>query len=185
MKLHGGLLEDRDEYLLYAANNIYADIPFVYTGPIDPWFSLQDGLTYGGDARNNTFLRMMVDARQSSNSVPALAHEATRVLREALAVQTQVADNLIQTGPLSFFARSDSLMQADAVRLLAQESAGLTERQLPSIFSTLTAQLFEDDAYPDYGRYPGSAPQTQEAMTAWQEMTAGIEQARQSAEANM
>lgn len=185
LKLYGGLVEDREEYLLYAANNIYADIPFVYTGAIDPWFSLQDGLTYGGDARNNTFHRMMVDAREQSRTVPTLARQATDALKHALAVQETVANDVLTTNNISFFARPDSLLEIDANRLLARESEAIDDKKVPEIFQRIAEQLYIDEAHPDYGRFPGRAPQTADAMSAWQEMQAGLITAQLSAETDI
>lgn len=185
LKLYGGLLEDREEYLLYAANNIFADIPFVYTGAIDPWFSLQDGLTYGGDARNNTFLRMIVDAREHSRTVPTLAQQATEALEHALTVQEMVANDVLTTGNISFFARPDSLLETEANRLLAQETSAIQDKKLPEIFQNIVDQLYRDEAHPDYGRFPEAAPQSLDAMAAWQEMRAGLISAQQSAETDL
>ena len=149
-KMYGGLIQDREEYQLYAANNQYVDVPFVFNGPIDPWLSFQDGSVFGGDARNTAFRRMIFDARESGKQVTVLAEQAIDSLQYALDVQSAVANNAIATGTLTMFARPDSLLQLSGDEIYNLQSQ-LSDQDLPSIFTTVRDELYGDPSLPDYG----------------------------------
>lgn len=184
-KLHGAIIEDREEFLLYAARNIFADVPFVYTGPIDPWISFQDGAIYGGDARNTTFRRMITDARQSGNAIPVHAEEATAQLRTALNVQQDLVTNLVRSENLPYFAHADSLLKLTGDQLLQMERAGAGEDDLPTAFESVAGGLFDSGTHPDYQQIRNVAAPNLETAAALQTMRDRVGAARRSAQSDM
>ncbi len=181
-QMHGGLLEDREEQLLYAATNLYADVPFVFTGPIDPWLSLQDGNTYGGDARNTTFRRMVLDARQIGREIPAMSAQATEILRQALDVQQELASTPVVQPNLPVFVQPDSTLDLLGDRLLGLETANVDESELAPIFRAIAESLFVDNQHPDYGLDAVPGALTRATASAYEDMTASIDRARRAAE---
>ena len=180
IKLYGGLIEDRDEEAFYAANNIFADVPFVYTGPIDPWISIQQGLVSSGDARNTTFRRMMADARNAGNRLSEVGENLTQTLNAAINAQTYAASDLSNVNEPAFFAQPDSVLREWGQNLADRERA-----VLPQALETIRAALFEDNVRPDYGHFPGEPADTPAALEALQTMRAGIANARRSAESDI
>ncbi|CAN0297694.1 unnamed protein product, partial [Laminaria digitata] len=185
VKMFGGIIEDRDEHLFYAARNIFADVPFVYTGPIDPWLSFEDGLIYAGDARNTTFRRMITDARQFGNAVPEHTLAATTSLKNALDIQRSLAYDLVKSGELPYFAQSDSLLAGTGDNLLTLEKSVLELDKLPAIFETLSDALYNDDNHPDYRSYRTIEATNPRTLAALQTMSTSVDQARRSADSDI
>ena len=184
-KLYGSIVEDRDEFLFYAARNIFADVPFVYTGPIDPWISFQDGSIYGGDARNTTFRRMIVDARQSGNAIPVHASEATGQLRNALDVQQDLATNVLRSGNLPYFAHADSLLQTTGEQLLETEREAAEGDEVPAIFASIVTGLYNSDTHPDYQQIRNVPAPNMDTGAALQTMQESVTVARRTAEGDI
>ncbi len=185
VKLQGGFIEDNEESLFYAARNIYADVPFVYAGPIDPWLSLQEGEVYGGDARNTTFRRMITDARQFGNATPVHATNAINALRNALQVQQTLAFNPVRSGNLPYFANADSLLKETGDTILALESGAIEAEKLPDVLEILQDGLYNDTRRPAYQRYAGIPAANALTRDAHQRMTASVTAAKRTADSDI
>ena len=185
LKLYGGLLEDHNETMLFAANNMYADVPFVYTGPIDPWLSMQDGLVFGGDARNTTFRRMIVDARNAGSNLPTVSQSITSSLRQALDAQANAASSWSSSDALPFFAWSDSSLTGFTSQMWNDERSRLPVTEIPSVFESIRAELLQDNSRPDYEADSDRTPNSQAARDAWQDMRISLNAARRSAESDI
>lgn len=181
-RLTGSLVRHNDEQRLYAASNLYVDVPFVYTGPLDPWLSVEGGQFYAGDARNMTFRRMINEGRQHSAAMPELAEEASIRLQEAVRVLRQAgADPFPGIAPGLLTQSSDTLL-AFSARLLDDERAG---GDVPETLTHLAEGLFADGNRPARTAYPDTPATSEAANDAWLGMTTAIATAARSAETDL
>ncbi len=181
-RLTGSLLRHEDEHLLYAANNLYVDVPFVYTGPLDPWLSVQDGRFFAGDAHNMTFRRMVNEGRQHSASMPTLAEEAGARLQEAVRALRDAGADTLQGPATGLLADPSDALAAFRTRLIATESAG---GDLPETLAKLAEGLFADTNRPARTAQPDTPATTEAAYDAWLAMSTAIATAAQSAETDL
>ena len=180
--MYGALIKDRDEYQIYAARNQYADVPFVFNGPIDPWLSFQDGETYGGDARNSSFKRMLQDARTASQRISGLAAEATNTLQNALDLQNTVSQSPLAAKKLSTFSTSSAAISDLGQQLSSISERHLTPEKTPLILQTIYEELFEDEGRPEFDYTTDQIYASERTREALNQMRSSIIQARQSAE---
>ncbi|MEZ4701932.1 MAG: hypothetical protein R2834_16485 [Rhodothermales bacterium] len=181
-RLTGTLLNDRDERLLYAAANVFVDVPFVYTGPLDPWLSIQEGGYYAGDARNMTFRRMVTEARQHSASMPTLAADASARLQEAVRVLKLATTDRFAPALPTVLARPDDALRGFGDALLDAEKV---DGKLPETLADLAEGLYADPARPAQTAAQGVPATTTEAADAWRAMTEAVETAERTAESDL
>ena len=181
-KMYGALIQDRDEYQIYAARNQYADIPYVFNGPLDPWLSFQDGQTFGGDARNSVFKRMIQDARVSSQKITGLTEEATASLQDALDLQLSIAQTPILAKNLSTFTQSNNQLSLLGDRMGQIGSQFLGEDSLSPLLKSIREQLYFDEERPERNYVAGQPYASDLALEAFNQMQSSIANARRSAE---
>ena len=179
--MYGSLIEGEESYSLYAANNLFTDVPFVFSGPVDPWVSFQSGSMSGGDARNTAFRRMVLDAREASRNVVPTSAAIRDALNNALDTQQRLASATVPTKNLGFFAQPDSLLADLGTQFVDLESQPLEESTLPAIFETVKETLFDDPSNPDYGYAASLAPNTPTAISALDKMRTDVDLSRQNA----
>nr|MBX2821420.1 hypothetical protein [Rhodothermaceae bacterium] len=180
-RMNGALIKDRDEYQFYAARNQYADVPFIFNGPIDPWLAFQDGGTFGGDARNSVFLRMLQDARASSQKISGLTEQATSSLQNALDLQKTISESPIASKEFSLFSKSRSTRSQVGQRIEQLGSSVLSE-SYPSALQSILKDLYDDENHPELNYVREQAYASEEASEALAKMRSSIDQARKSAD---
>ena len=179
--MFGALIQDRDEYQFYAARNQYADVPFIFNGPIDPWLAFQDGGTFGGDARNSAFLRMLQDARASSQKISGLTEQATTSLQNALDLQKTISDSPIAAKEFSLFSKSSSSL-AQIGQRIEQLASTINPDSYPSTLQSIQNALYEDEDRPKFNYVRDQASASEAASEALTKMRSSIDQARKSAD---
>jgi len=181
-RMYGALIKDRDEYQFYAARNQYADVPFIFNGPIDPWLAFQDGGTFGGDARNSVFLRMLQDARASSQKISGLTEQATTSLQNALDLQRTISEAPIASKEFSLFSKSPSALSEFGQRIEQVGSSFIGPESYPSALQSIQSDLYNDENRPELNYAREQVYASGEASEALTKMRSSIEQARKSAD---
>lgn len=181
-KIHGALIKDRDEYQIYAARNQYVDVPFVFNGPIDPWLAFQDGNTFGGDARNSVFKRMLQDARVSSQRISGLAEEATNALQQALDLQSTISQSPLEPKELSTFSKSGEEISRLGEQVSNISSQFIASEDNSSTLESIQEDLYEDSERPAFSYAIDEVHASEAALESLNQMRSSITQARRSAE---
>jgi hypothetical protein len=171
-RLIGTVLDDGGDRLLYGAANLYVDVPFVYSGPLDPWLAAQGGGLYAGDARNVTFRRMVSEARQHSAAVPTLAAATARQLAEAARTLAAASTDRYERSLPGLFGQPDAAVRAFGEQLAGSEATG---DDLPEGLAQVAEDLYTDADRPDRGLAEG----------AWQALASAVQTARKSADADI
>ena len=180
--MYGALIKDRDEYQIYAARNQYADVPFVFNGPIDPWLAFQDGETFGGDARNSVFKRMLQDARMSSQRISGLAEKATSALQHALDLQNSISLSPLPPKELSVFSKSSTETSKLGQRIAQLSNQFIDGERSSSLLQSIQEHLFGDTDHHGFSYTASEVHASDKALDALNNMRSSITQARQSAE---
>ena len=184
-QLYGSLVESRDVRQIIGVNEVFADLPYIYAGALQPWATLAQNSFFAGDARYPVMNSMVSRSRALNQQIPLLSTAATGSLRgatEALTTGVSAIQPAEFTNPLVF---SPDEVRRFGDQWLADEGREIGQTAVPEIFRTFSESLFNDDQRPEYQIGTGMQATSSEIEAVLDTVRTAVTTAQRSAEADI